>query len=80
MKAGETFRLMCPVTGMFRGLVRLRARAQAATIGGPWPVTAETPILDWTGDGENGEYPRWVYPKGHQFNAEGHELSSVGLR
>jgi hypothetical protein len=86
----QTYRLICPTTGMVRGLVRLRRPSgpewlgkpwpPTHWLGRPWPVTAETPILDWLTAGEDGSYPYICRKQGDQFDVEGHELSSTGLR
>ena len=51
---GDTARLVCPLAGAFRGLVRV-VRIPTVEDGSPvalYTVLAETPILDWltTGD------------------------------
>lgn len=76
----DTVRLVCPVTGAFCGLVRIKKYALHDGIhrGGLYTVIAETPILNWLSTGENGEYPmRMPYEVGHVFNAEGIELQEV---
>lgn len=69
----ETFRLICPTTGAFCGLVRLKRQ-----VGSLCTVWAETPILDWLSTDEDGTYPRRMpYEPGHTFNCEANELEPV---
>jgi hypothetical protein len=76
---GDTVRLICPVTGAFRGLVRA-VRIPTADDGSPtalYTVWAETPILDWLTTGHDGRYPyQMPYEVGHRFNAEARELQA----
>lgn len=79
---GDTARLMCPVSGALRGLVRVKRGPDGpfhGVFGGPYTVWAETPILDWLSTGESNEYPhRMPYEVGHVFNVEFHELMRTG--
>ncbi len=79
---GDTARLICPLAGAFRGLVRV-IRIPTVEDGSPvalYTVLAETPILDWLTTGDRGEYPYRVYETGHRFNAEARELQSAAQR
>ena len=72
LRAGDTARLMCPVTGVFCGLARVVSVSE-----GLCAVWAETPILDWLTTGERGEYPYQVWETGHRFNVERSELRAL---
>lgn len=78
IQKNDTVRLMCPISGAFRGLVRV-VRIPTAEDGSPlalYTVWAETPILDWLSTGKDGSYPgRMPYEIGHRFNAEARELA-----
>lgn len=80
IQKGETVRLLCPISGAFRGLVQV-VRIPTAEDGSPhalYTVWAETPILDWLSTGDRNEYPnRMPYEVGHRFNAEARELVST---
>lgn len=81
IQKGETVRLMCPVSGAFRGLVRVVQipTSEDGDLHALFTVWAETPILDWLTTGEDGSYPyRMPYEIGHRFNAEARELAPAG--
>ena len=69
MRAGDTARLMCPVTGAFCGLVRIVTYSDTLCT-----VWAETPILDWLTTGDDGSYPYQTWVAGHRFNVEAANL------
>jgi hypothetical protein len=75
-----TMRLVCPTTGMFRGLVRMKESEGPHLTVGPRQVTAETPILDWLTTDDDGTYPYVCRAQGDTFNCEGYELSPTGFR
>ena len=76
INVGDTVRLMCPIAGAFRGLVRV---AKVPDSDGPFTVWAETPILDWLSSGPDDRYPYRIpgLEIGGSFNAEANELEVI---